>query len=96
MLASHYVFQSLLLDWDKDEKVKAEFRSFLLRYPKDAELQELAKEFDEYLKARDTEKKQKLKEELLNLVNVRRIESSGGTQLPFKDRRHLGEHPGSR
>lgn len=85
MKASHYVIEDLLKALETEDK-KDEvvlFKKFVKRYKDDSELKEIA---DAFLKSNDIKK---AKAKLNELKSIRGRETSGGTQLPFEDRRHL-------
>jgi len=81
VLASHYVLDELL-EAPKDE-FESKFKIVVERYPDDAELLSLFEGFEE----KDLEK---VSEYIREISELRKLEESGGgSQLPYKDRRHL-------
>ncbi|MFH0860136.1 MAG: hypothetical protein V1921_02950 [Candidatus Altiarchaeota archaeon] len=91
MLVSHYIIDSILEEWDDPDRVRKQMKKFSERYGKDTEFLSACEKFNEALKEKDSNKTEAVKERLKELRNSRQLEGSGGTQLPFKDRRHLGD-----
>lgn len=93
VLASHHVIRDILeaVEGSDLEKLEDECLKFCERYPKDDELHRIICGDDSmlssYLSSRDDKLLERLKSELQELLNVRKIESSGGEKLWFKDRR---------
>lgn len=89
MLVSHYIIDSILEVWDEPENVRRQFKKFSERYADDTEFVAICEQYFQ-----SSEKKAKLdgaKQRLKELRNSRQLEGSGGTQMPFKDRRHMGD-----
>lgn len=87
VLASHHIIDEILKKWSNVDEVKKEFEKFSKRYPKDTEFQKI---FEDYRKCIELKGdldiiKSKLKE----LGNIRKIAVSGGTRLPYEDRRRF-------
>ena len=93
MFASHWVIEDIL-ELAKEDTMK-EFKNainrYAKRYPKDFELREINKEMKDFLKTKDKKKLSEIKKRLKDLADARKMESSGGTQLWFGDRRGKGE-----
>ena len=75
MPASHYVIEKILSKWNNLRLLKREFEKFARRYPDDDEFQEVYMAFNEYLRI-NSERLEKIKEELRSLEEKRRQESS--------------------
>jgi|GEM_PF-2154998 len=73
MIASHYVIEKILRDWENLELVKEQFEKFAKRYPEDSELQEIYEEFQEYLKE-STERMENIKVMVYRPRDVKRKE----------------------
>ncbi len=88
VLASHYVIGEILERWDNLENVGKEFEKIAKRYPNDAELQGI---YIEFRKSLETDKKgmDDINSKLTELQNIRKLEASGITRLPLKDRRQF-------
>lgn len=89
MLVSHFVLREVLkaLEKDKKEELKSMCDKISERYPKDEEAGELCKQVKKYIKKTQKVKKKKLEKELEDLISTRKLESSGGAGLWYKDRR---------
>ncbi len=91
--ASYHVIKDILeIIEEKDlDKLQRECAKFCKRYPNDRELHELICGLDsklsEYIVSKDEKTLEDLKSKLKDLVNIRKIETSGGDKLWFKDRR---------
>ena len=88
-MISYHVIEKILKEWEDLHAVKEDLDKFSTRYPDDVEFQKLYTKFKEYLTT-ETDKLEKIKSELKRLERIRKIESSGGMRLPFRDRRRLG------
>lgn len=71
MVASHYVLEKILSEWGDLHKLRAEFEKFSKRYPEDAELQKIYRDFQDYLKL-NSEQLEDIKEKLRLLEDSRR------------------------
>jgi hypothetical protein len=93
MFASHWIVEDILkAAEEKDFKNLGILVSkYAKKYPKDFELREISKEVKSLLKTRDTKKLTGIRKKLKNLMEARKLESAGGTQLWFGDRRSKGE-----
>lgn len=91
--ASYHVIKDILeIIEEKDlDKLQKECAKFCKRYPNDGELHELIctadSKLSEYIVSKDEKPLEGLKSKLKDLVNIRKIETSGGDKLWFKDRR---------
>lgn len=93
MFASHWIVEDILKAAEEKnfEELRILASKYARKYPKDFELRELSKEVKEFLKRKDKKKLSDIRKKLKNLVEARKLESAGGTQLWFGDRRSKGE-----
>ena len=89
--ASHYVIKNISVVLETKDLIDARevFEKFSTRYSADRELQEIWDEFREYLQSMEDEKLDNIKSTLEKLKNIRRLETSGGTDIWF-----TGTRPG--
>ncbi len=87
VLASYHVIKEILKNWPNVDLTMKEFEKLSKRYPKDIEFQKIFEDYKACLNLRGDLDivKSKLKE----LENIRRIDVSGGTRLPYEDRRRF-------
>lgn len=90
ILVGHFIIEEMIEAWDDKEKIKDQFKKFVKRYKGDKEFAELSEKFHKALNSADANTIDKVKVKLGELKNSRQFDSSGGTHLPFKDRRHFG------
>lgn len=89
---SHYVIEEVLtLIESKDKRAAERFASLAKRYPDDLELSVARAAFAEASKNKDKAGLTAVIKTLNELKQTRKLESEGGTSLPFKDRRHFNE-----
>ncbi|MFH1788497.1 MAG: hypothetical protein ABH834_03870 [Candidatus Altiarchaeota archaeon] len=91
MIASHFVLADILQTLESGNVSEAEkiFAKFERRYHADKKLQEAYKEFEDYLMDKDDAKLKDVGKKLKELRATRKFESSGGSALPLRDRRHF-------
>ncbi len=87
VLASHYVIKEILKIWANADLTRKEFEKFAKSYPNDREFQKIFEDYKACVESKGNldDVKSKLKE----LENIRRIDVSGGTRLPYEDRRRF-------
>lgn len=73
MIASHYVIEEILRNWDDTEIARKEFEKFAKRYPEDKELQEIYNEFIEHLNL-SREKLEKIKMKIYKSEDIKKQE----------------------
>jgi uncharacterized C2H2 Zn-finger protein len=90
MLASHWVVEDVLkaIESKDSKEIKETLKKFVSKYPEDKEIVNYAKG---YLKSRDSKLLKEMKARLKALMEERKMEGAGGSQLWFGDRRGRGE-----
>lgn len=93
MFASHWIIEDILKAAEEKnfEELKKLSSTYAKKYPKDFEIRELNNEVKEFLKTKNSRKLNEIRKKLKNLMEARKLESSGGTALWFGDRRGKGE-----
>jgi len=87
ILASHYIFKDMLNALKNPEAAEEVFDKFRKRYPEDMELVEVCKGFKKYMKSKESVQLERIKKILKTLEETRGMESGGGTELWYEDRR---------
>jgi len=93
VLASHHVIGDILeiIEGGDLRELRDICTKFCERYPLDEDLRRIIcgadSKISEYLISRDERILEDIKSELWELMNIRKMETSGGERLWFKDRR---------
>ena len=93
VLASHHVIRDILeiVESGDLKELQDMCTKFCKRYPEDGELHRIIcgvdSKISEYMLSRDKKALEDIKAELTELMNIRKMETSGGERLWFKDRR---------
>ena len=87
--ASPYVIKNMSKVLEKKDLIETKevFEKFLMRYENDEELRVICDDFMRYISTRDREMLSKIRSELEELKNTRRLETIGSTELWYKNRR---------
>ncbi len=88
-IASHYVFMDLdeLIKNERYVKLEDLSRKYCERYHKDEELKGVCESISNLVSSERYDELETLREELKELINTRKMQTSGGTRLWFKSRR---------
>ncbi len=93
VLASYHVIRDVLeiIESSDMEKLQDMCAKFCKRYPEDEEFRKIicgaVSKLSEYMLSRDETVLGDIKSELRELMNIRKMETSGGDRLWYKDRR---------
>jgi hypothetical protein len=93
-LASYHVLRGIVEIVERGDmgELQDVCAKFCERYPNDRELHKITCEVDskisEYLITKDEKLLDDVKAELTRLINIRKMETTGGDRLWYKDRRH--------
>jgi len=87
--ASHYILRDVLslMERDRTERLEEVCSCYAKRYSSDEEFQELVSQILLGLETDDNGILEGLKPKISELITTRKIETSGGTKLWFRDRR---------
>ncbi len=87
--ASPYVIKNMSRVLEKKDLIETKevFEKFLMRYKDDRELRVICDDFMEYISTRDREMLSRIRSRLEKLRDTRRLETNGGTELWYENRR---------
>lgn len=87
VFASHHIIAEILKNWSNVDATGKEFEKFSARYPNDMEFQKIFGDYKNCIESKGD--LDALKSRLKELENIRKIDVSGGTRLPYEDRRRF-------
>jgi len=92
ILASHYVIKEIrrMLEVYNGAGVKERCEKFSRRYAYDKELKNICDKLEHAVESRDEKWIERLVNELKKLENIRKIETSGASELWLRERRPKG------
>lgn len=93
MFVSHWVIEDMLkaAESGNPKELDKLCSQYAKKYPQDFEIRDLRGQVKDFLKSKDSKKLAEIRKKLKFLAESRKLESSGGTQLWFGDRRGKGE-----